>query len=57
MRIAAAVFLLAGIVSAQERVDLSVVNRIKAEEFEHSKVMEHIEYLTDVYGPAAHGLA
>jgi len=51
MRIAAAVFLLAGIVAAQERVDLSVVNRIKAEEFEHSKVMEHIEYLTDVYGP------
>ena len=51
MRIVAAVFLLAGIVAAQERVDLSVVNRIKAEEFEHSKVMEHIEYLSDVYGP------
>lgn len=36
---------------AQEHVDLSVVNRIRSEEFEHSKVMEHLEYLTDVYGP------
>jgi hypothetical protein len=36
---------------AADQVDLSVVNKIKSEAFEHSKVMEHLEYLTDVYGP------
>jgi len=35
---------------AQERVDLSVVNRIKQEAFQNSKVMENAFYLTDVYG-------
>ena len=39
------------LVIAQERVDLSVVNRIKAEAFERSKVMDYIFYLTDVNGP------
>jgi hypothetical protein len=34
-----------------ERVDLDVVHRIKAEAFENSKVMDHLFYLTDVYGP------
>jgi hypothetical protein len=32
-------------------VDLSIVHRIRAEAFENSKVMEHLFYLTDVYGP------
>ena len=36
---------------AQERVDLSVIHQIKAEEFQHSKVMETMYYLTDVHGP------
>ncbi len=36
---------------AAEPVDLAVVNKIKSEAFEHSKVMEHLENLTDVYGP------
>ncbi|HEY3936541.1 MAG TPA: M20/M25/M40 family metallo-hydrolase [Bryobacteraceae bacterium] len=36
---------------AQEKVDLSVVNRIKAEAFSDSKVMDTMFYLTDVYGP------
>ena len=36
---------------AADVVDLAAVNKIKAEAFEHSKVMEHLEYLTDVYGP------
>lgn len=36
---------------AQERVDLSIVHRIKSEAFERSKVMEHMFYLTDVHGP------
>ncbi len=35
----------------EEKVDLSVVNRIRAEAFENSKVMDHLSYLTDVYGP------
>lgn len=36
---------------ADEKPDLAVVNRIKAEAFENSKVMDHAFYLTDVYGP------
>src|ERR1700726_4568781 len=36
---------------SQEPVDLSVVQRIKAEAFENSKVMDHEFYLADVYGP------
>ena len=40
---------------AQENPDLSVINRIKSEEFQNSKVMEHLEYLTDVYGPRLTG--
>jgi hypothetical protein len=35
----------------QRQVDLGVVNRIKTEAYDHSKVMEHLSYLTDVYGP------
>jgi hypothetical protein len=37
--------------TAEEKVDLSVVNRIKAEAFQSSHVMDHLAYLTDVYGP------
>src|ERR1700675_2725280 len=36
---------------AEEPVDLAVVHRIKSEAFENSKAMEHLFYLTDVYGP------
>ncbi len=36
---------------AEHPVDLAVVARIKAEAFDHSKVMDHLSYLTDVYGP------
>lgn len=36
---------------AADQVDLGVVYRIKTEAFDHSKVMEHLEYLSDVYGP------
>jgi len=35
----------------QERVDLSVLHKIKTEEFEHSKVMDILYNLTDRYGP------
>src|SRR6478609_488835 len=36
---------------ADEKVDLYTINRIKAEAFQNSKVMENAFYLTDVYGP------
>jgi carboxypeptidase Q len=36
---------------AQERVDLDVIQKIKTEAFDNSQVMEHMFYLTDVYGP------
>ena len=41
------------LVSAEERVDLSVVHQIRSEALsaETSKVMDHLFYLTDVYGP------
>ncbi len=34
-----------------EKVDLEVVNKIKAEGMERSQVMETLSWLTDVYGP------
>lgn len=40
---------------AEERVDLSMVGRIKAEAFDNSKVMDHMFYLTDVHGPRLAG--
>ncbi|HEY3742614.1 MAG TPA: M20/M25/M40 family metallo-hydrolase [Bryobacteraceae bacterium] len=45
--------LLTGLVvlSAEEKIDLGVVNRIKYEAFEHSQAMEDIFYLADVNGP------
>src|SRR5260370_41498558 len=42
---------------AADSGDFAVVNRIKAEAFEHSKVMEHLQYLTDIYGPRLTGSA
>jgi len=47
--------LLAVPVLAEEAVDLGVVNRIRTEAFENSKVMEHLSYLSDVYGPRLTG--
>jgi carboxypeptidase Q len=43
------------LLAAEEKVDLSVINRIKAEAFENSKVMEDMFYLTDVNGPRLTG--
>src|ERR1700681_1707968 len=45
-----AVFLVTSL-SAEEKADLYVINRIKNEAFQNSKVMENAFYLTDVYGP------
>ena len=41
--------------AAQDTVDLGIVDRIKTEAFDHSKVMDHLYYLTDVYGPRLTG--
>jgi carboxypeptidase Q len=41
--------------AAPEKIDLSVLNRIKTEAFERSKVMDNAFYLTDVYGPRLTG--
>ncbi len=46
-----ALLLLAVVILAQEKPDLTVVNRIKAESLSNSKVMDTMFYLTDVYGP------
>src|SRR2546425_12239342 len=40
---------------AEEKVDLPAIHRIKTEAFQHSKVMDHAFYLTDVYGPRLTG--
>jgi carboxypeptidase Q len=46
-----AAFLATPVAFAEERVDLDTVHRIKAEAFENSKVMDHLFYVSDVYGP------
>jgi hypothetical protein len=42
-------------VASQEAVDLGTVDRIKAEAFQRSEVMEHLRNLTDVHGPRLTG--
>ena len=37
--------------AAQENTDLQIVQRIRKEGLEYSKVMEYMSYLCDVYGP------
>jgi hypothetical protein len=39
------------VMSAQDKVDLTVLSRIKHEAFQNSQVMDDLFYLTDVYGP------
>src|SRR5450755_641427 len=51
IRIAPALLLSGVLLIAQEKPDLSAINRIKAESLSNSKVMETMFYLTDVYGP------
>ena len=43
--------------SAQEKVDLGVIHRIKQEAFDNSKVMETLSGLTDLNGPRLTGSA
>ena len=35
----------------QSKLDLGLVARIKTEAYDHSKVMDHLSWLSDVYGP------
>jgi carboxypeptidase Q len=37
--------------AAEEPVDLAAIHQIRTEALENSKVMEHVFYLADVYGP------
>jgi carboxypeptidase Q len=41
--------------SAEEKVDLAVIQRIKTEAFQNSQVMDHLFWITDVYGPRLTG--
>ncbi len=45
----------APLAAAEEKVDLEVIHRIKHEAFAHSKVMDHLFWLTDVHGPRLTG--
>jgi hypothetical protein len=36
---------------APEKIDLTVLHDIKNQAFQHSQVMEHLFYISDVYGP------
>ena len=40
---------------AEEPLDLSVVNRIKEEAFQHSQAYDILSYISDVYGPRLSG--
>jgi len=55
MRTLGLAFVFIGLASAADSVDLAVINQIKSEAFEHSKVMDHLQNLSDVYGPRLTG--
>lgn len=46
-----ALLVLASTLAAQEAVDLNVIHRIKDEAFRKGKVAQHLQMLTDRYGP------
>jgi len=55
MRKIVVVCIFAAALCAEENVDLGMIQRIKNEAFENSKVMDHLFWLTDVYGPRLTG--
>ena len=55
MKLLTASFFMVAILCAQDKVDLAVIQRIKTEAFQNSKVMDHLFWLTDVYGPRLTG--
>lgn len=50
-----ALTLLAVALCAEDKADLAVIQRIKTEAFQNSKVMDHLFWLSDVYGPRLTG--
>ena len=50
-----ALFLFTVVLCAEEKTDLAAIQRIKKEAFQNSKVMDHLFWLTDVYGPRLTG--
>src|SRR6266849_3318116 len=50
-----ALSLFAVVLCAEEKTDLAVIQRIKKEAFQNSKVMDHLFWLTDVHGPRLTG--
>ena len=38
-----------------EQIDLGVLDQIKDQAFNHSQVLEHLFYISDVYGPRING--
>jgi carboxypeptidase Q len=50
-----ALSLFAVVLCAEDKADLAVIQRIKKEAFQNSKVMDHLFWLTDVYGPRLTG--
>lgn len=55
LRLASAFLAVAALASAQDKVDLDAIYKIKQEAIQNSKVMDHLFYLTDVYGPRLAG--
>jgi hypothetical protein len=55
MRVFALALALTVTALAADQADLDVVYRIKSEAFDHSKVMENLENLSDLYGPRLTG--
>jgi hypothetical protein len=55
LTVASAVFLFAILVQAQTSVDRATIARIKAEAITRSQAMDHIAWLSDVYGPRVTG--
>ena len=47
--------LFAVVLCAEDKADLAVIQRIKTEAFQNSKVMDHLFWLSDVYGPRLTG--
>jgi len=43
------------VAAAQEKVDLETIYKIKQEALQNSKVMEHMFWLADAYGPRLAG--
>src|SRR6266545_4346414 len=54
-RLITALLVVAAILAAEDTADLAVIQRIKRESFEQSKVMNHLFWITDVYGPRLTG--